>query len=185
MKHFLPLCLALSLLAATGCTDRDTVRDTDADADGETVETDAEYASYGDPLALAEGLTALTPAMLTADPSGYDGTVVRVEGQIAKVCRKKGCWLTLQNPTASPIRVQVPRGDDGDYLFTFPTDLGVSEAIVEGTVSVDTTSAETLRHLARDEGRSQQEIDAIVAPQPEVVLIARGALVRAPAAVQS
>jgi hypothetical protein len=97
----------------------------------------------------------------------------------------QGCWLTLQNPTGQPIRVQVPRDSSG-YVFTFPTDLGIAEVIVEGTVTADTTSVETLRHFAEDEGRSQAEIDAITEPEPTVTLTARGALVKRPVdAVQS
>ncbi len=181
MKHLLPFCLALGLLAASGCTDRDQVYDDPADEQA----AETEYVSYGEPLAVGDGITALSPAALTADPLAYDGTVVRVEGTVSQVCQAKGCWLTLQNPTATPVRVQVPRDAEGAYLFTFPTDLGAREAIVEGVVLVDTTSAETLRHLAEDEGRPQAEIDAIVAPQPTIVLTARGVLVKAPAAVQS
>lgn len=184
MKRIFTALLTVGLFAVAGCTDEpDNVYD--AAPEESAVAGDAEFTSYGDELTMDDDLVALTPASLTADPSAYDGTVVRVEGTIAKVCRNRGCWLTLDNPTATPVRVEVPRDAAGGYVFTFPTDLPVSEAIIEGTVRVDTTSVETLRHFAEDEGRSQEEIDAITAPEPTVVLTARGALVRPPAVVQS
>lgn len=175
LKRTLPLVLALGLAGLTGCAEPDAddpaVSPLEVPADG--------YARYGEPIALDDGVVALRPAALTADPATYDGTVVRVEGTVAEVCRMEGCWLTLENPTATPIRVVVPRDADGRYAFTFPTDAGMRDVIVEGTVDVDTTSVEELRHYAEDEGRAQEEIDAITEPRPTIVLTARGALVEA------
>ncbi len=177
----LPLFALAFALLFMGCVDApDTY---EAEPEAETAV--AEFMSYGDELAMDVDLVVITPAELTADPSAYDGTVVRVEGTIAKVCRNKGCWLTLENPTATPIRVDVPRDAEGQYVYTFPTDLPVSDVIIEGTAKMDTTSVETLRHFAEDEGRSQEEIDAITEPQPTVILTANGALVKPAAAVQS
>lgn len=177
------LCYLLLILAfVAGCADPDVAEE------GETDELDApvEYAAYGESVVLEDGMTALSPTTLTADPLAYDGTVVRVEGTVAEVCQMAGCWLTLQNPTATPIRVQVPRDEAGEYVYTFPTDLGMVDAIIEGTVVLDTLGVDELRHYAEDEGRSAAEIEAITEPQPTVRLIARGALVEVPeVAVQS
>ena len=177
MNRLLSLALASLVLLATGCTDADeghVVTNDDA-----LITVSDEYDVYGEPLDTDESIVALTPAALTEDVGTYDNTVVRVEGTVAQVCKMAGCWLTMENATGQPIRVQVPRDSSG-YVFTFPTDLGIAEVIVEGTVQADTTSVETLRHFAEDEGRSQEEIDAITAPQPTVVLTARGALVKRP-----
>jgi hypothetical protein len=181
----LPLFLGLFLV---GCQDAPEVDDLElseeaADletADGLVVVDGEEYASFGDPL-LVDGdadLVALDPAALTQDLGTYQNTVVRVEGTVAKVCQMKGCWLTLQNPAGTPIRVEVPRDEDGEYVYTFPKDLGIAEVIVEGTVMADETDVETLRHFAEDEGQSPEEIDAITEPERTVVLTARGALVK-------
>ena len=187
MKRILPTLLVLGLLAFVGCTDAPDESPAASEADEYAAD---EYAVYGDSLAMGEGAVALTPAALTQDLGTYQNTVVRVEGTVAKVCQMKGCWLTLQNPTATPIRVVVPKDSTGNYVYTFPTDLGAQEVIVEGTVTADTTSVETLRHFAEDEGRPQAEIDAITEPEATVVLTARGALVKRaepvePAAPQS
>ena len=188
MIRLFSLLLALAFVA--GCAEPDAVEEIGTDALGENVE----YASFGESVVLEDGMTTLDPAALTSDPLAYGGTVVRVEGTVAEVCKMAGCWLTLQtsegsggaNPTAPPVRVQVPRDEAGEYVFTFPKDLGMVEAIVEGTVAVDTLGVDELRHYAEDEGRSAAEIDAITEPQPQIVLTARGALVKTPeATVQS
>ena len=179
MNRLLLLALASLMLLATGCAESNDTAIV-VDTDEEVADAmDSEYEFYGDRLDTDETIVALTPAALTGDVGAYNDTVVRVEGTVAQVCKMAGCWLTMENPTGQPIRVQVPRDSSG-YVFTFPTDLGIAEVIVEGTVRADTTSVETLRHFAEDEGRSQEEIDAITAPQPTVVLTARGALVKRP-----
>lgn len=177
-----------------GCTDESTLDDAELAEDtlGEEVETVVEldgetYVSYGDPLRVDDdGIVALDPAVLTEDLGTYENTVVRVQGTVAKVCQMKGCWLTFETTASAPVRVQVPR-DSAGYVFTFPTDLGAADVIVEGTVTSDSTDVETLRHFAEDEGRSQEEIDAITEPERTIILTARGALVRraAPAPAQS
>jgi hypothetical protein len=185
---FFPLLLSLILV---GCQDAPDVDDMElseeaADlemADGLVLVDGEEYVSYGDPLVVEDDdndLVSLDPAALTQDLGTYQNTVVRVEGTVAKVCQAMGCWLTLQNPAGTPIRVEVPRDEEGEYVYTFPTDLGIAEVIVEGTVTSDTTDVETLRHFAEDEGRSSEEVDAITEPERTVVLTARGALVKQP-----
>jgi hypothetical protein len=179
MNRLFSLALASLLLLATGCAEP-------AEAPIASLEevpttAPAEYVSYGVPLDTDETIVALTPTALVQDIATYQDAVVRVEGTVAQVCKMAGCWLTLENPTGQPIRVQVPRDSSG-YVFTFPLDLGMVGVIVEGTVRADTTSVETLRHFAEDEGRSKEEIDAITEPESTVVLTARGALVKQPAA---
>ncbi|MEM1043199.1 MAG: DUF4920 domain-containing protein [Bacteroidota bacterium] len=179
--------LALALLLA-GCTRDGEVREADVvvQAPSEELGLNDRFVNYGADVAAGSDLVALAPATLTADPLAYDGTTVRVEGSVTQVCRMKGCWLSLDNPTDTPVRVMVPRDENGQYVFTFPPDLpAASDAVVEGTVRVDTMSVDMLRHLAEDQGRPQAEIDAITEPEPTVALIARGALLRTPEAAST
>ncbi len=148
----------------------------------ESVDLDG-YLALGD-TPMGDGAT-FTPAALAADPTAVDGEAVRVEGTLAQVCMQKGCWMTLENPGGEPVRVQVPRGDDGDYLWTFPMDPTPRHAVIAGTARADTVSVETLRHLAEDGGRSEAEIAAITEPEFAVVIDATGALLEeSPADVQ-
>ncbi len=64
------------------------------------------------------------------------------------MCQKKGCWLALDTGTATPIRVLVPRTDEG-YEFTVPTTL-TGQATVVGTLQTVTLDTATQEHLAED-----------------------------------
>lgn len=101
---------------------------------------------------------------VAVEPAALEGATVTVRGRISTVCQKKGCWLALDTGTAMPIRVLVPRTDDG-YGFTVPTTLA-GEATVTGTlrtVELDTTMQ---KHLAEDGAAS--------APAQEVQIAATG-----------
>lgn len=101
--------------------------------------------TYG---ASVDTASARAAAEVASEPSQLDETTVTVRGRISTVCQKKGCWLALDTGTAMPIRVLVPRTDDG-YGFTVPTTLA-GQAMVTGklqTVELDTT---TQKHLAED-----------------------------------
>ena len=39
-------------------------------------------------------------AKIAANPTRYEGRQVRTEGEIQRVCQKKGCWLELTDATA-------------------------------------------------------------------------------------
>jgi hypothetical protein len=73
---------------------------------------------------------------------------VTVRGRISTVCQKKGCWLALDTGTAMPIRVLVPRTDDG-YEFTVPTTLA-GQATVRGTLQTVDLDTATQKHLTED-----------------------------------
>jgi uncharacterized protein YdeI (BOF family) len=101
--------------------------------------------AYGDNVREASARTASTVA---AAPSQFEGTTVTVRGRISTVCQKKGCWLALETGTAMPIRVLVPRTDDG-YEFTVPITL-TGQATVTGTLQTVELDAATQKHLEQD-----------------------------------
>lgn len=111
---------------------------------------------------------------IVSDAATYDGTPVRVAGVISEVCQNAGCWLTFQNEAGTPFRVTVPRDDDG-YVFTFPMDISGQNVVVAGTLALEETDVETLRHLAEDGGASEAELAAITEPERTLVLSATGA----------
>ena len=117
---------------------------------------------------------ALTAGQAVAQADALNGQAVVVEGTIAEVCQAKGCWLTLQNDAGVPFRVTVPSGEDG-YAFTFPKDIAGARVRLAGTLAVEETDVETLRHFAQDEGQSPEAVEAITEPQRTVVLSPTGA----------
>ena len=106
---------------------------------------DATVQTYG---ASVDTASARAASEVAADPSKLEGTTVTVSGRISTVCQKKGCWLALDTGTAKPIRVLVPRTDDG-YEFTVPTTLA-GQAMVTGTLQTVELDAATQKHLEQD-----------------------------------
>lgn len=105
---------------------------------------------------------------------GFVGAPIRVAGTIGEVCQNAGCWLTFRNDAGVAFRVVVPRDEEG-YAFTFPKDISGSHAVVAGTLTVEETSVETLRHLAEDRGDDAEAIAAISEPERTLILSATGA----------
>ena len=62
-----------------------------------------------------------------------DGQTIVVEGRITQVCQNKGCWLALDNGTASPLRIDVARTEQDAYVFTVPTETH-GWAVVQGVL---------------------------------------------------
>ena len=91
----------------------------------------------------------------------YDGSDVTVRGRIAQVCEKKGCWLSMDAGTARPVRVLVPRTDDG-YGFTVPTDAS-GEAVVHGTLSVQPLDPATRDHYESDGAARPDSVEVQIA----------------------
>ena len=107
--------------------------------------SDATVRTYGTSV---EKASARAASEVAAAPSALDGETVTVTGRISTVCQKKGCWLALDTGTAMPIRVLVPRTDEG-YEFTVPTTLA-GQATVVGTLQTVTLDTATQEHLAED-----------------------------------
>ena len=111
----------------------------------ESTAPDAPVQTYG---ASVDTASARAATEVAADPSALDGATVTVRGRISTVCQKKGCWLALETGTATPIRVLVPRTDDG-YEFTVPITL-TGRATVTGTLQTVELDAATQKHLEQD-----------------------------------
>lgn len=99
-----------------------------------------------------------------------DKVQAKLVGKVSSVCQAKGCWMqmTPQKSTAS-IFVQFK-----DYAFFMPKDLAGKNVVMEGEAYFATTSVEELKHFAKDEGKSQAEIDAIKEPVKELKFMAAG-----------
>ena len=165
MRLFLIPALALALTACAG-DDPEAVVPTDDSAvlDGGV--------SVGEPV--GADLVFVSADDLATRAADFDGETVAVEGTVREVCQQMGCWLTLDNAAGVPIRVEVPKDADGEYLYTFPMDTAGRPARLAGTVAVEETDVETLRHFAEDGGEGAEAVAAITAPERTVVLTASG-----------
>jgi Domain of unknown function (DUF4920) len=115
---------------------------------------------------------AVPVATVLAEATAHAGKIVKVSGRTDGVCTRKGCWLTLEGPKKTSLRVTFR-----DYGFFVPKEILGRDVVVEGTLEIKEQSVAELRHLAEDAGRSADEVAAIVAPETTAVLVADGVLV--------
>lgn len=128
---------------------------------------------YGAGVTLAES----TPiATLVEHPADYAGKTVRVEGTVADVCEKAGCWLEVRaGEGEQTLRVKVKDGE-----IVFPTAARGRRATAEGTFEAKELDREAYvrwaKHLAEEQGRPFDEAAIVGAgPFPFYQVAGRGA----------
>jgi hypothetical protein len=157
LKNVFFLTLLSAILAACGGTPADTT--------GET----GEAQTFGKAIT-ADG--AIAYSELAKQMEDADSIAVKVKGTVQDVCQKKGCWMNVNDATASnEIFVQFE-----DYGFFMPKDIAGREVVMDGYAYRSVTSVEELQHYAEDEGKSKEEIAAITEPVEELKFMASGVL---------
>lgn len=104
---------------------------------------------------------------------GKDSAYVAVKGEITATCKMKGCWMKIQLPDENEMRVSFK-----DYSFFVPKE-GVEgkTAVFEGYVKRSVISEEERRHFARDEGKSEEEINSISGVEEKLSFVADGVII--------
>ena len=105
--------------------------------------------------------------------AGADSLNTKVVGTVEGVCQAKGCWINIvsDNPDQPSMFVKFK-----DYGFFMPKDIAGKKVIMEGYAFKEVTPVDELRHYAEDEGKSKEEIAAIVEPKEELKFLAKGVL---------
>ena len=96
------------------------------------------WTHYGNPFTLTE--KPITSVDLLNDPSKYDGKTIMVEGPIADVCQKAGCWLVLAEGDTS-IRVRTKA-----HKFLVAKDSTGQTARIEGVIKSTKVDAKKVAH---------------------------------------
>lgn len=137
----------------------------------------AKWVAYGNPMTLAEDKTIKAEDVL-ADPSKYDGKVVRMLGTVTSVCTSKGCWLKMNSDGATiPIFVKFTCPVEGKLI---PQEAKGQPVQVEGKLMLVEVSEEEAQHIAGEEGLSADAIDAIKGPQKRLEIQGPSALIAFP-----
>jgi len=97
---------------------------------------------------------------------------MKIEGKVVDVCKKKGCWITLEMPNGDPMRVTFK-----DYAFFMPMDIVGKKVVLDGLAKKQTISVETLRHYAEDAKKSPEEVAKITDPKKELAFEAKGVVI--------
>lgn len=134
-----------------------------------------EGTTLGAPLTL-EYLTNVSDIM--AQPDSFVGRRVLVEGVIAAVCQKQGCWMDIVSGQAGDtIQVKV---DDG--VIVFPKDAAGKQVLAEGTIEkLDLTQEQAIaagKSKAEESGRTFDPA-SITGPVTSYRIRGTGVLIRA------
>jgi hypothetical protein len=92
-----------------------------------------------------------------------------VSGKIAASCAHSGCWMDIDLGDDQLMNVTFKDGD-----FTIPLDASGSMTAIHGIAYRELVPAERLRAYARDEGKSEEEINAITEDRWEYTFVASG-----------
>ena len=111
-------------------------------------------------------------AKMEAAMGGKTTTDMKIEGKVVEVCKKKGCWMTLEMANGDPMRVTFK-----DYAFFMPMDIVGKKVVLDGVAKKQTISVETLRHYAEDAKKSPEEVAKITDPKKELAFEAKGVVI--------
>ena len=113
---------------------------------------------------------AMTFNQLLTKMESSDSVQTKVVGTVESVCKKKGCWMNIvSNDTDKEMFVKFV-----DYGFFMPLDCEGRTMVMEGVAYREVTPVDELRHYAEDEGKSEEEINAITEPLEELKFMASG-----------
>ena len=132
-----------------------------------------DYAIFGDSISADKAIT--NEEMLDQYDKLKPGDTLNIKfkSKIKSVCKKKGCWMTLELPSGKEVFVKFK-----DYAFFVPKNSQNENAIVNGKAFVNVESVEELKHYAKDEGKSQAAIDSIITPKTTYAFLADGVLIK-------
>lgn len=125
--------------------------------------------SFGDGVTKGGVITTAEVESKLGDSNKKD---MKVTGEVAVVCKKKGCFMTLKMPDGQTMFVNFK-----DYAFFMPMDIVGKKVVVDGFAARKTTSVEDLKHFAKDAQKSPEEIAKITEPKKEIVFEAKGVVI--------
>ena len=85
----------------------------------------------------------------------------------------KGCWMKLKLGNGKESMVKFK-----DYGFFVPQELVGKEVVVNGLAYVEEMSVGDQRHYARDAGKSEEEVAAIIMVEKKYAFEADGVLIK-------
>ena len=132
------------------------------------------YISFGDKISDSDVISKNEMAKKFENLKPGDTIDVKFSTSINEVCKKKGCWMNVDLGDESQDALVKFK----DYGFFMPLNSDNREVIVQGKAFVETTSVEELRHLAKDGGKSKEEIEKITEPKHSLSLVSDGVLMK-------
>jgi hypothetical protein len=135
----------------------------------EQQEVVAEEGVYGEKIDTGN---VISGSELLAMLEDKDSVWVTMRATIVSNCQVSGCWMDLDLGTDEVVKVTFK-----DYAFVIPIDSKGKTATVEGYAARTIVPVDLLKHYAEDEGKSQEEIDAITVPDTSFMFEAVGVII--------
>ena len=133
---------------------------------------EVQYATFGDKINADKALTKDQMLKKYSTMNKGDTLALKFKSTITEVCKKKGCWMKMDLAgKESFVRFK-------DYGFFVPLNADNSEAVVSGRAYIDVISIDELKHYAKDGGKSEEEIEKIIAPKITYAFQADGVLIQ-------
>jgi hypothetical protein len=132
-----------------------------------------DYALFGDKFKVTKIYTKNEMLKKYKKLKKGDTITVQFQSNIKQVCKKKGCWMKMELAGDNESFVKFK-----DYGFFVPLNADNSQAIVNGKAFVDVESVESLKHYAKDGGKSAAEIAKITKPEVTFSFLADGVYIK-------
>ncbi len=170
MKNFIfSLGICLITMACSGSRQADRASASGIYNNEEATNTDSAYSHYGKAI---DPTGAIPSSELLATLGDQEEVRVKVAGEVAEVCKMKGCWMIMKLGDDDEMRVTFK-----DYAFFVPKDTDGKKVIIDGTLKKESVDVATLRHYAEDAGKSIEEIEAIGTPEEKYTFVADGVII--------
>ena len=129
------------------------------------------YASFGAKISTVKSISKNDMMDKFSALKVGDTIDVKFESKVNKVCKAKGCWMKvdLGNDEASMVKFK-------DYGFFVPMNSEERKVIVNGKAYVTEVTVKELKHIAKDAGKTDDEIAQIKNPEYSYAFIADGVL---------
>lgn len=135
-----------------------------------SAETSEDAGYFGEKISVEN---AISGEQLMAMLQEKDSVWVTMTSKIISNCQKSGCWMDLDVGNDQVMKVTFK-----DYAFVIPIDSKGKTATVEGYARKEFVSVELRKHYAEDDGKSQEEIDAITEPETTFMFDAIGVIIK-------
>lgn len=126
--------------------------------------------NFGATITSENAMAASDLPLLLADKEEIE---IKLVGEVAAVCQMTGCWMDVEIGDGQIVHVTFE-----DDKFLMPKDATGKKAVIEGVATYEEIPVSMLKHLAEDEGKSQEEIDAITIPAMEYTFVAKGVILQ-------
>lgn len=116
-----------------------------------TLKADTNATKFGAELTLKDTPLSVDEALEKFKANKITGPVL-LTAKIDKVCKKKGCWMTIKNKT-DELRVTFK-----DYGFFVPQNIVGKNVLVEGIIKEEKLTLEQTKHFVQDEGGDPSKV---------------------------